>query len=364
MSLNHQPFLEHLRHQQPLVSCIVPVYNKSAYLKETIDSLLTQSYSKLEILIIDDGSTDSSVAVANKIAADNPGRGIRVLSKRNGGISDTRNFGLREAQGRVVLCIDGDDLVLPSFIERAVELMRREGANLVCSDVELFGTESGEWIPEPYDPFYVRYNNCIPTLAIFDRDLWLKTGGYKPAIPFAEDWEFFINCSRYDLVVRKIPEKLFRYRRTEGGLLTSYLKDKWEEPVALVMLANSDLYNIKDLEFAQSAIVRGGQGWFERFQKQDLLHPNEWLIKFILGIFEESRGNRQRALELYAASAQSSQLKNWLPLLRIGYLVEEHNPKQAYELYHQVRILRADMHFVIGAKADLLQSGGRAGPRS
>jgi glycosyltransferase involved in cell wall biosynthesis len=359
-----QSFSEFVRASNPLVSCIVPVFNKAPYLKETVESLFAQQYQNLEIIIVDDGSSDNSVAVAKELIASNPARSVRLLTKPNGGISDTRNFGLREAKGRVVLCIDGDDIAMPSFVSRGIESMRAEGANLVCSDVELFGTEVGEWCPEPYDPFYIRYNNCIPTLSIFDRELWVKTGGYKVAIPFAEDWEFFINCSRYDLAVKKIPEKLFRYRRTQSGLLTSYLKDKWHEPVALVMLANTDLYNIKDIEFAQSSIVKGGQEWFDKFIKQDALHPREWLLKCILGIFEESRGQHQRALELYAAAAQLSNLKNWLPLFRIAQIVESNNPRQANELYHQVRILRPDMHFMVGEKANRLQAAGRAGPRS
>ena len=354
MTESTRPFAEFVRAGDPLVSCVVPVYNKAPFLAESVASLLSQEYVNLEIIIVDDASTDGSAETARKLIAANPQRRIRLLEKRNGGPSDARNFGLKAAEGRVVLCLDGDDIARPSFVRKAIAAMRQYGSNLVCSDVELFGSETGSWEPEPFDPYYIRYNNSIPTLSVFDRDLWVKTGGYKPAIPFAEDWEFFINCSRYDLSVSKIPEQLFRYRRTESGLLTNYLKDKWNEPASLMMIANPDLYNVQDLEFAQISILKGGAAWRERFIKQDTLHPAEPLLKFLLGIFEEQFGAPQRALELYAQSAQLSKLKSWLPLLRIARIVESQgNTAAAYDLYHQVRILRPDMHFVVGEKANL-----------
>ena len=357
-------FVDFVRRGDPLVSCVVPIYNKAAYLHEAVESLLAQEYAQMEIIIVDDGSTDHSVKIAESLAASDQTRRIRVKRKQNGGISDARNAGIAEAKGRVVLCLDADDIAQPTFLKKALTAMRSEGANLVCSDVELFGSETGEWIPEPYDPYYIRYNNSVPTLAVFDRELWVKTGGYKVAIPFAEDWEFFINCSRYDLVVKKIPEKLFRYRRTNDGLLTNYLKDKWEQPVSLMMLANEDLYNIKDVEFAQGAVVKGGQSWLEKFRRQDAQHPNEWLLKFVLGIYEEAAGNRQRALELYGQAAHLSKLKAWLPLYRIALIVESQGQVPAAEdLYHQVRILRPDMHFMVGTKADERNKRAKSAPK-
>lgn len=100
---------------EPLVSVIVPVYNVEAYLEECVDSIIHQTYRNIEIILVDDGSTDRSGAVCEELSSKDSR--IRVIHKDNGGLSEARNIGLAYSKGKWVSFIDADDWVSPVFIE-------------------------------------------------------------------------------------------------------------------------------------------------------------------------------------------------------------------------------------------------------
>lgn len=105
--------------EKPLVSVIVPVYNVEDYVRECVDSILNQSYADLEVILVDDGSTDSSGAICDEYK--NRDSRVTVLHKENGGLSDARNHGLAHAHGDWVSFIDSDDWVSPIFIEALLD---------------------------------------------------------------------------------------------------------------------------------------------------------------------------------------------------------------------------------------------------
>lgn len=92
-----------------LISVVVPVYNKEEYVKKCIDSILAQTYSNLEVLLINDGSTDGSGAILDEYALKD--KRVRVIHKENGGLSNTRNRGIKEAKGKYIGFIDADDYI-------------------------------------------------------------------------------------------------------------------------------------------------------------------------------------------------------------------------------------------------------------
>lgn len=101
--------------ENPLVSVIVPVYNVAPYVRECLKSIAAQTYENIEVIVVDDGSTDGSGALCDAFAAHEPK--ARVVHKANGGLSDARNAGLREARGEWVAFVDSDDYVSPVFVE-------------------------------------------------------------------------------------------------------------------------------------------------------------------------------------------------------------------------------------------------------
>ena len=117
--------------KKPLISIIVPVYNAEKYLKATVDSLLCQSYEYIEIILVDDGSSDSSPAICDEYAQMDSR--VRVIHKPNGGVSSARNAALDIANGVYVGFCDSDDTVEPNTYELMLDNLMREGADVsVC----------------------------------------------------------------------------------------------------------------------------------------------------------------------------------------------------------------------------------------
>lgn len=126
--------------EKPLVSCIIPVYNASQYLHRCIDSVLAQSYSNLEVVLVDDGSTDNSGAICDEYASkcDN----IRVHHLENGGASLARQYGLKASLGEYVSFVDSDDYISPNYIQVLLTLVKQHDVPIAACNVTR--TQPGE----------------------------------------------------------------------------------------------------------------------------------------------------------------------------------------------------------------------------
>lgn len=114
---------------KPLISVIIPVYNVKKYVDRCLDSVVKQKYKNLDIVVVDDGSTDGSGEICNKYAVED--KRIRVFHKENGGLSDARNFGLKKAKGSIVAFVDGDDFIKDGYISAMHETMEGDDADIV-----------------------------------------------------------------------------------------------------------------------------------------------------------------------------------------------------------------------------------------
>lgn len=101
------------------ISIVIPLYNKQNAIADTIQSVINQTVTSFEIIVVDDGSTDNSLAVVQKIKD----KRIRIIKKENGGVSSARNMGIKAANGKYVALLDGDDLWEPTFIEEQIKLI-------------------------------------------------------------------------------------------------------------------------------------------------------------------------------------------------------------------------------------------------
>ena len=113
---------------KPLISVIVPIYNIEEYLPRCVKSIVNQSYRNLEILLIDDGSTDGTGALCDSLAETD--LRIRVFHKKNGGSSSARNLGIKEAQGEFLAFVDSDDYIEPEMYERLMQGIKDSGASI------------------------------------------------------------------------------------------------------------------------------------------------------------------------------------------------------------------------------------------
>lgn len=132
------------------VSIVVPVYNSEQYLRECLDSLLNQTYRDIEVVLVDDGSTDGSPSICDEYARENSG--VRVFHNANSGANAARGFGVEKASGEFVFFMDSDDTIDPDTIEKALEhadtgvdiVTMEESEDLICRPKE-FGTRLLSW---------------------------------------------------------------------------------------------------------------------------------------------------------------------------------------------------------------------------
>ncbi len=119
------------------ISVIVPVYNTEKYLANCLDSIINQTYKNLEIIVINDGSTDNSKAILNKYAQKEPR--LKIIVQKNQGLSGARNSGLKIASGDFITFIDSDDMVEPKMFEKMLDALQETNADVaVCSFKEIF----------------------------------------------------------------------------------------------------------------------------------------------------------------------------------------------------------------------------------
>ncbi|WIG98106.1 glycosyltransferase [Myxococcus sp. SDU36] len=215
----------------PRVSILVPYYNMGRYLPETLRAIREQTFADYEIILVDDGSTDPhSRALLEILKAPN----LRIISKQNGGLSSARNAGLREARGHYVLPLDPDDLIHPSFLEKALAVMEgsRELAfvtSLVSYFVDDPARSVGGWAPwgVERDVLWV-FNVASTCTALMERRHLEEVGGYDEWLTAYEDWDVFCSLAERGLTGTVIPEPLFHYRlRPDSMTRTTVVNDRY-----------------------------------------------------------------------------------------------------------------------------------------
>ncbi|HEY2895571.1 MAG TPA: glycosyltransferase family 2 protein [Gemmatimonadaceae bacterium] len=131
----------------PLVSVIVPAFNAAAYLGAALDSLRAQTVRDLEIIVIDDGSSDDTAGVAHLHAANDPRVRVLTHDRPSGRPASARNAGLRVARGKYIALLDADDTCIPTRLEKGVRAMERSGSAFAFADVQRFYADTGTLAP-------------------------------------------------------------------------------------------------------------------------------------------------------------------------------------------------------------------------
>lgn len=203
---------------EPTVSVVLPCFNAHEHLEQAIDSVRTQTYGDIDIIVVDDGS-DAPDTIA---FLDNLGDDVRLVRQRNLGLPGARNTGFREARNNYVLPLDCDDWIEPDFIEKAVRALEVEpGAAFAFSFICLEDEGSGV-LEKNYNFFEQLFLNQLPYCVLISKDVWEEVGGYDMTMRRGyEDWEFSIrlgNRGKFGVVV---PEPLFHYRVRAAGMLQS-----------------------------------------------------------------------------------------------------------------------------------------------
>lgn len=213
-------------------SIIVPVYNCEPYLKNCVDSILSQTYGLFELLLIDDGSTDKSGEICDTLA--NSDERIRVFHKANGGAADARNYGLNLAEGAFVLFIDGDDTVSPDCLQMVDSIAAEDtlgifgmsfdcyqGNSIIRRDLlscKYNGVFSPKDIACDFSGFFIDNQLSSACNKVFDRHLIEKLHlRFAKGMTLYEDFDFVIRYLMYTSFVSIVPTALYHYRLSSNN---------------------------------------------------------------------------------------------------------------------------------------------------
>lgn len=257
---------------KPLVSVIVPCYNLGNYVSECINSVLAQTYSNWECIIVNDGSTDNTEDISLQIATRDDR--IKYYKKENGGLSSTRNFGIQQAKGQYILPLDVDDIIDKNYLEQAVKAFNLNAAlKLVYCEAEFFGEKSGRWVLQDFNLKDLARTNMIFCTAMFKKEDWIRVNGYDENMKFGwEDWEFWISILKNGGEVKRLPLVGFFYRirptsmlrsmsQEEADFLCDYVYQKHFEFIKTqlgnpIQIANQIHYYIAEWQKSQIALEK------------------------------------------------------------------------------------------------------------
>ncbi|OQY26343.1 MAG: hypothetical protein B6244_13890 [Candidatus Cloacimonetes bacterium 4572_55] len=212
--------------RKPLVSVIIPIYNGEKYIEETLISLYKQTYPVLETIIIDDGSTDRSVSIVEKI--DDVSCRRKIVSQQNGDVSRARNEGIKNAEGELIAFLDQDDLWRPDKIERQVSRFQKEpDIDLVFTDLVKFNDQGKSRRAKDKDRLarsltdqnlfakLSQKNVLMPSAVMVKKESFIRAGWFDESFKTCGDYEMWLRMAALGMKFRYLPEPLTLYRMHE-----------------------------------------------------------------------------------------------------------------------------------------------------
>ena len=241
---------------EPLVSVVVANYNYGQYLPKCLDSILGQTWKKIEIVVVDDCSTDNSREVL-KAYEDR----CRVIHRptNSGNPCYPHNEAIALTKGELVMYLDPDDWIEPSYIEEGIRTLRRHPqASIVYPGISIFGSYERIVAASPYDINRLILANFIPCCSLYRREMWEETGGYVDNVKGADDWNMWVAGASMGYLGVSLPRQLFHYFAKPDGLYERESKPNLERRLKQVILNNSDAYPPETLRWARQAESAAG----------------------------------------------------------------------------------------------------------
>lgn len=215
-----------------LVSVVIPTFNGEAFIADTLRGVLAQTHPAVEIIVVDDGSSDSTCKVVGQVAP-----AAHVLAQRNAGVSAARNAGLAAAQGRFVICLDQDDIWHPGQLARQLAAFAQydDCGAVVCRyhhwhiDGGRYPTPAAVW---PADPglvvdddftgwvYHQFLTDCwaLTSGTLMRKDAVLACGGFDTSLSYSEDWDLWLRLSQsVKFVLLQWPPVLYRQHPVQGS---------------------------------------------------------------------------------------------------------------------------------------------------
>ncbi len=227
--------------RDPNVSIIIPAYNVEAYILDTLRSVIEQTVSDFEALIIDDGSTDRTAEVVTAFIGQDSR--FKILHKPNGGLSSARNFGIRHAKGEYIALLDGDDIYFPNKLKTHIDVLDRNPSVGVVYSASQAIRENGDstWMTLSGKPLYT---NALKSLlcknfvghgsnGIFRKSIVADIGDFDEDLKSVEDLDFWLRVAGTSWQFYRVPSVQCGYRVRAAGL--SFNLDRMQATQAQVM---------------------------------------------------------------------------------------------------------------------------------
>ena len=202
------------------VSVIMPCFNHGHFLSEAVASVLDAKRDDVELVVVDDGSTDERTREQVNLLCS---QGIRIIRQENKGVGIARNNAILASHGDYIFPLDADDHLRSGWMDRGVQIMDSDlSVGVVYGDAEFFGTLTGLWRPGGIDLERLLHWNYIPVSALYRRSVWEQNVGYDGTMPVQgfEDWDFWLGALEHGWRFEYVPEVFFEYRKAEESMLT------------------------------------------------------------------------------------------------------------------------------------------------
>lgn len=234
-----------------LVSIIVPCYKQAHFLNESLQSVLNQTYTHWECIIVNDGSPDNTETIAKQWCSKDDR--FKYLYKENGGLSSARNAGITKSTGDFIVPLDADDILHQDYLLELVPELESDKKLVVVSCYSHFFIQNINNIlnthkPQGYNYNYLLYVNQLVATSLYRKQSWELVGGYDESMKHGfEDWDFWLSITKTGHHYKIIPKVLFYYRKAEKSMLVNTINNYFESTKEYIFKKHRELY-INDFE--------------------------------------------------------------------------------------------------------------------
>lgn len=208
------------------ISVIIPYFNSSRTILETVKSLEKQSFKAFEVIIVDDGSTMEEAAQLSLLESNK--LNYLMLKQENKGATEARNYGAQCAKGSYLIFLDSDDIIAPTYLEKCFNILEgNKNIKLVYSLARRFDASDEPWQLGDFHEFKdILHYNMIPIIAMHRKNDFFSVGQFDKNLSFFEDWDLWIRLLKDGGRVFRINEVLFYYRMRKSEDSLTNFKDK------------------------------------------------------------------------------------------------------------------------------------------
>lgn len=255
-----------------MVSIIVPTYNRAALVKRTIMSIINQTYQEIEIIVVDDGSTDDTEEVVLSIDYDN----LKYIKQVNSGACVARNRGIKEAKGEVIAFLDSDDEWYPEKLEMHMRHFDQCGGKVsVCNYMIEKNGEEKKGVPNGHSDCFtydelLDHNYITTGSIIIDKEFLIQIGGFDTKMPRYQDWELVLRISK-EMDIPFCSEPLMVLHSQDVSITNSTSKEKKYYALVRMLKKNKREYEANSKAYAHICWSIGMYSLFMEKKRKDCL---------------------------------------------------------------------------------------------